>query len=642
MNCGFPPRLVIGILIAAWPALAADSLEARFAAGLRQRGLFELAEEYCSDRLRKLPQQDPAFAELTAELIRTQVQRALNAPLSEQAAIWNRADAAAKAVLSELPPNSRAQFVRFEIASTYLARGEVDVEVLLATNASESKRDGARDELRRATSIFEALAKELKQAIPLRRGSAPRKGEPSAEELSRLAESVAFQLARTNKTRALLYEVGDSDRLSLALAAKTGLTQLLAQLASREPLYADAQLELADIERLLGHYEEAAQILGEVDQEGQPLGKRLCACAVLLRVAIDKNDWEQVARMVGESREPSTGELELTRLQAMLALATANDSRGQMAAAASYYQLSAQQARRLNQTYGPYWGRRANHMLLGELPKSAAAKSAVLEQIADDFSAAGDLDRPAGIYEAGAVEAKANGNEKTAFELSYKAALADQKRGEHLTAAERFRQLAKEANRHPDAAAAHLLAAWNAGQAAKADKKAAALYQELLREHIATWPNSKTAADASNWLQDVRTDGSEEAAEKDLTVREAQLARLVANNRRAEALAGYRELAKEYPDRAAIQQALGRVLIESENRGELAEALERWRLIASRVPPQSAEWFAAKYWVALAQYKLGDKANAATLLRFLLETSRGLKGSEWDEKYRELADRCDK
>ncbi|MDX1947774.1 MAG: hypothetical protein SFU86_20420 [Pirellulaceae bacterium] len=78
------------------------------------------------------------------------------------------------------------------------------------------------------------------------------------------------------------------------------------------------------------------------------------------------------------------------------------------------------------------------------------------------------------------------------------------------------------------------------------------------------------------------------------------------------------------------------------DKGSLTAALSQWRIIASRTKPRTPRWFKAKYSVALAQLQLGDPAGAATLLRFLLETPPGLKGTGWEEAFTKLLARCGK
>ena len=76
------------------------------------------------------------------------------------------------------------------------------------------------------------------------------------------------------------------------------------------------------------------------------------------------------------------------------------------------------------------------------------------------------------------------------------------------------------------------------------------------------------------------------------------------------------------------------------DRAQLQQALDQWRLIASRSQPRAPRWIQAKYSVALAQFKLGDRDGAATLLQYILETPPGLTGSPWEAKYNDLLRQC--
>src|SRR5207237_7434950 len=53
---------------------------------------------------------------------------------------------------------------------------------------------------------------------------------------------------------------------------------------------------------------------------------------------------------------------------------------------------------------------------------------------------------------------------------------------------------------HPQAAQAHLLAVWISGQEAAKERLAAGLYQQLLREHLTSWPTVDSADQARLWL----------------------------------------------------------------------------------------------------------------------------------------------
>ena len=102
----------------------------------------------------------------------------------------------------------------------------------------------------------------------------------------------------------------------------------------------------------------------------------------------------------------------------------------------------------------------------------------------------------------------------------------------------------------------------------------------------------------------------------------------------------YAQLVKEQPDNGTIQEDYADLLLAGTDKASLTAALSQWRIIASRTKPRTPRWFKAKYSVSLAQLQLGDKAGAATLLRFLLETPPGLKGTGWEEPFGKLLAKC--
>ena len=105
--------------------VCAQSLDARFVEGLRQRRLFELAEAYCTDRLSRTTPDDSIQVELTLELIRTLDLHAANAPLDQRGALWRKSREVAASFLRQSPPHPRATVVRFQDALTLLAQGEI-------------------------------------------------------------------------------------------------------------------------------------------------------------------------------------------------------------------------------------------------------------------------------------------------------------------------------------------------------------------------------------------------------------------------------------------------------------------------------------------------------------------------------------
>lgn len=740
-------------------AARAESADVGFIAGLRERQLFQLAESYCTDRLARSPPDSAAAAELTIELIRTLGQHAANVPHAQQKPFWAKARSVAAEFLRRSPPHPRAILVEMQDALTLLAQGELARQEFEAGLLAADRLEAAQGALREAARLLEKLDQRLAREVPLRRRTPAAAGQLTAEQLFTLQHHIQQQLARARRNQALLFPRDSDNRLALLLAAVETLQQPLTQLAADDPLTPVIQLDLAESQRLLGRHEEAAQLAAGLDQDGLDPPIRLRARAELLRLAVAQASSAAIERLLEQERtigDQSTAELDFARFEAFLALArNASEGKAPSSTAKSSAQLAkqyqdqaAQAADSLEETYGPYWGRRADQLLVTSLPRGGGNVQ-LLTRTADSLYLKGDFDQAIAAYDEAAAQARADADLNGAFDLAYKAALVEQKRERHASAANRLRILSKNFATHAQASQSHLLAAWNAAQVARADSAAGDGYASILREHLATWPNAESADQAriwlgrvneaeSNWadaidaysgvpkssphftaatmalarcwpkhLTELTAAGkptSEPAAEAIRGLQEAitgdehrlpepwtdadratalAIAELIVAyqpasssdavrileaalkgppepsaewkaaarvplalamselpGRRAEALAALASLARANPDNGSIQEKYADLLLATDDAESVKQSLDRWRTIASRSKPRSDRWFKAKHSVALAQFKLGDRAGAAALLRFLLETPPGLKGSAWEKPFVELLEKC--
>jgi hypothetical protein len=114
---------------------------------------------------------------------------------------------------------------------------------------------------------------------------------------------------------------------------------------------------------------------------------------------------------------------------------------------------------------------------------------------------------------------------------------------------------------------------------------------------------------------------------------------LAATGKNAEALSIFAALAKDNPDSATIQEGYAELLLAGDA-AAVKQSLDQWRRILSRAKPRSELWFKAKYSVARAQFKLGEKKDAADVLRYTLELPPGLEGTAWKDKYEALLREC--
>jgi hypothetical protein len=113
---------------------------------------------------------------------------------------------------------------------------------------------------------------------------------------------------------------------------------------------------------------------------------------------------------------------------------------------------------------------------------------------------------------------------------------------------------------------------------------------------------------------------------------------LASAGQRKQALAAYEALATAQPDRGDIQEGYAALLADAldTDKAALEKALGRWRIIAQASRPRTDRWWRAKYQVALLCQRLGDKEQAAKLVRYLEATPPGLDGSPLEREFREL------
>jgi hypothetical protein len=120
----------------------------------------------------------------------------------------------------------------------------------------------------------------------------------------------------------------------------------------------------------------------------------------------------------------------------------------------------------------------------------------------------------------------------------------------------------------------------------------------------------------------------------------ARAAALGLAGRREEGIAAYAKLAKANPDDGQIQEEYAELLLAADDPAVWQQALDQWRRVATRSRPGSERWFRAKYAIAEALVKLGDKDEAANRIRYLQATTPDLEKTAWKHKFLELLQRC--
>ncbi len=494
--------LAILFILCTFRVSAGESRDQQLIAGLRDRRLFELAENFCKERLSLPALDDVSRAELTVELLRTHTLHAIHEALPQRAIWFKQAhDVAADYSRGKQP---RGVLVQLQDALAWMAEGELAAAEFRAGVIAATELDRALTPLRTAATALENLDKQLSREIPLVRRRALAPGELSADELFSLQQHVLHQWARVCRTRGELYAAKSPDRIALIQQAQEILKTPLTQLVPEEPLANQVRLELAICERLLGNFQQASELLALLDADPKPAALRLNARAERVRAALEGRNLAAALQLHQQGRTlagHSAPELDLAWLETYIAAWQQAQQQRNAVDSQAWQEKAAGMARFLQQTHGTYWGRRGDQLLVHALGGSAGgAGAAVLARTADNFYLKGELDQAATTYEKAADQAFAAGDANSAFELAFKGALVQQKRQLFADAARRLRAVAMREVSHPQAPVAHLQACWNAAQEVRRDPQTAESYVSLLNEHLQNWSEDESSAQAAIWL----------------------------------------------------------------------------------------------------------------------------------------------
>lgn len=511
---------VLVCLLLGLPAAAADDEEARFVEGLRQRRLFSLAETFCQARLADPQLGQADRAELVSQLLRCYAAQAAHAVPAEREPLWQRARQTAADFQREQADNPRAILVRVQDALTALTQGELlrlEAELLPAPGTG---LEDARGVLREAGRLLEQLDEDLARQIPQRHRQPPRADdELSAAELTALQQHVRYQRSRALRGLALCYAADSDDRIAMLTQAVQTLGQGLTQLAAGDPLADRFRIEQAGGYRLLGDFAAAEQALNQVQPAADQPDTLLESRAEAARLALAQRQPQQAWEVLSQGRQSGgrvSAELDFAHLETYLALWRDAHDRGDAERAEGWQAKAVAMVRWIEQLHGPAWGRRADLLLVQTFGGSpAAAGLDVLIRTGDDLYRKGQADEAIVAYEKAAAAAAASGQTAQAFQLRYRAALVDQNRQRYQAAARRLRALARELPAQPQAAETHLLAAWNAAQAARHDEAALDDYAAILTEHLTLWTASETCETVRLWLGRLRERQQQWAAAAD-------------------------------------------------------------------------------------------------------------------------------
>ncbi len=484
------------------------------ARGLRNRGLYQLADSWCRDRL-AMPEIDPVLqADLTVEQILVRTAQAMSTGTGTDE-VWQQVTLPGLELLATAPEHPRRLLVEFQM-------------LLVPAAQAQSIRRNVRfgilppESLAEAIRLYEQVQLDLKDLqrkaveATARAIQRPGKGaELSVDRLQAISASANFQMASCLNALAGLY--GSRDRLSQLDALNVVFEKLE---AVRRQTGADSDLnqacELLRVEALRsgGMIDQAQSALMALDANALSEANRQTFWQQSLAQAMAGAGSDTIAALVRsvEQARSNAAETEIGVLEFLNSPVAKKLGMNDLAVARDW-------AERIQLRFGPAWGRVANRILLemagqtaaggetnrvanGEMPGGAAntANSGIAGRnaMAVDLAlrtaqAALDKERTSDAIEALRTAAKllepdAASEEqiREVFRIRIQTGGLLASGEKFVEAAEELRAVCEKFSAHSLAAAIHRRACWYADQV-PSDENDGKLFLEYAENQIARW-----------------------------------------------------------------------------------------------------------------------------------------------------------
>ncbi len=476
-----------------------DTRDREFIDGLLQRRLFTLAEAYCAGELAAGSLGVKRRATLTAELVRTHAEAAVQLAPDQRADRWRLAHQVAADFLATHAGEDFAAVVQRQDAWVHMIRGQLARYESETAVAPERLRATAGEQLRRATVAFEQLEQQLEQRmVAANRQPGDRSGTMKSSQLRILHRDVQRQLAGCLLNRALCFAAGTPDRTS-ALTRATARFEELALLT--DPVDWPSRIGQLECYRL-AQRDEAFQRTWKKYLAEAPSAVAASLQLQLAHWHLAQDDFQAAWQLL--EQHPATpaalaAEWDFVLLQALLA---GWRGEGEGPAADAWAQRVTRHMQRIQANHGPFWLRRAEALLGRHIATSATVDQfALLIRAAEAFYRAGQIDAALDAYDRAQQAAVQTSSDEQAFQAALAAAAIVHQRKMHSAARQRFATLSLQFPNHPRAAEAHWLAVYNQAQQLKEGMAAdGPEYAQLLAEHIRRWPQGDTAGKARWWL----------------------------------------------------------------------------------------------------------------------------------------------
>ena len=502
-----PARLTIPSLGAILVTLAvilepvcAEEFLPEYYAGLRQRSLYVVAEEYAIGTLSGQALSPRLRTIHTVELSQSLAEHGSHVEGEERAEFWREAERVVRDLIANDPSNPRYLQLEAQLAMLPAERGEAVAWSVRVVPEDRPARDMA---LRTLDSAIRSMTDLLHRKF------GPNRVAPTAQQLAEgaltrsemktLERRIRLTLARAQVTRAEL-TISQFERANALNDLPRTIAPLLDAPADRSIRFAVGMLR-AKASRLLDDLRRAESELEELQEQPLARSQLDAVLAEQIRVYLSEQRPEAAISLVNDrlvDGTPLSDELRAVAVQLLLEARQIARRAGQDDLAATLLQ-QAQEHHQLVQGRWKQW----SHVMVEQMQDDLELGVELADAMRSARWAyhAGRFDEALAGYASASRMARERGLEEAALEWDSTRAsiLLEQRRWDEGIAA--LDQILRRAPGHATAAQTDLLRCYALGQLAQrnSDPVGTQTYEQALLAHRETYPSSTTSTDAV-WL----------------------------------------------------------------------------------------------------------------------------------------------
>ncbi len=471
--------------------------------GLRDRRLFDLAEIYTQQQLSSASLDVVDKASIVMEQIQTSVAKAIVATGDDRKSAWNEAHAAASYFATEYPEHPQAMLVQVQDALVYFSNGNLIQQEIAAEIAPPGTSGAALAQFRQATSAFNSIEREIEKQLPDVRNRTPVAGELTAEELFNLKSNIRYRLATINLAKAQLYDASDRlNQLDALNQVLSRLDQVITQSNAEVPLWWKAQIARATCIRLKKDPVAFKRLISTLPRNeiSADLQNDFLVQRILAAIDFQQNDqFAELLQAFAQAENPSA-QLQLAGLQMiMFQAAQLPDAQKKRKQADATNLVNV-----IESTHGPYWGRRAEVLLVGSVSATGnvgeATASSDLEILVRQGESAfrkKNFSDAAKAFDKALRFAAGGSDGEMALQLAVRLAGCFESLNQHQQAAGHLLSVSNQFRQSPSADAVHLRGCWNLAQGGETHESELV---DALQAHASIWPDSTSTHQALLWL----------------------------------------------------------------------------------------------------------------------------------------------